>query len=292
MTIHLFVNPASGPEQDIDWAGLLEDAGVEVTSTFRSIDELRASPPNADDRVLVAGGDGTIHQVARLAVENDWVLGVLPSGTANDLARALEIPQTPREACRVVAAGRIRPIDVGWVNDDVLLNAAQLGLGPEVSSAADRSHKSRWGRFSYLRGLFERLLERLKGQRGFRAGIVVGDDRAGGRWVNVTVANGPYFGGGHAVHQHARIDDGLLDVVALRARPAYQLAWAWLMRRLGIGYPEAVRHWRGATVRIVTSDEHSVTLDGDPCTRTPLQASVRPEALRVFAPRVEKRSGW
>jgi YegS/Rv2252/BmrU family lipid kinase len=280
MTNYLFQNPDSGPEDHPDWSALLDAAGVEIEAVVHGFDELERVSPAEGDRLAVAGGDGTLHRVARVAIERGWVLGLLPAGTANDLARGLGVPLDPAAACRVIAHGRTRSVDVGWINDDVLLNAAQLGLGPEVASAAERGHKSRWGRFGYLRS----LLERLSGRRGFRADIEADDERDGGYWLNVTVANGPCFGGGHSLDPEPDIEDGELDVIALRSRPLHRLLWAWLMRRIGFGYPEAVRHWRAQTVRIASDEARSVTLDGDPCTQTPLEATVRPGALRVLVP--------
>jgi YegS/Rv2252/BmrU family lipid kinase len=254
------------------------DVAIDVVAT--SLEELCEAEPADGDRVLVAGGDGTVHRVAQVAVEKGWIIGILPAGTANDLARGLGIPLEPADACRVIAQGPAEAIDVGWVNDQVLLNAAQVGLGPEVSSAADRGHKSRWGRFSYFRG----LVEAITGRQGFQARIEADDEQAGGYWLNVTVANGPCFGGGHSPEPEPRIDDGLLDVVAWRSRPLHRLGWAWLMRRVGIGYPDAVRHWRAARVRITTSHPKTVTLDGDPTTESPVEATVRTKALRVIVP--------
>lgn len=278
LTTFLFVNPGSGSGRAPDWPAALADAGVRVEATVRSLEALRAAGPNKADHVLVAGGDGTLSRVAAAAMEKGWVLGVLPSGTANDLARALGIPMEPRGACRIAASGRARRIDVASVNGEVLLNAAQIGLGPEVARAAESRYKTRWGRLGYLRG----VVDRLRGRRGFRAHIEVEGDSVRKRWLNVTVANGPYFGGGHRIHLDARIDDGLLDVVALRARPWYQLAWAWLLRQLGVDYPEAVRHWRTEWVRIGTHGPMAVTLDGDPRAQTPVEVRVRRRALEVL----------
>jgi diacylglycerol kinase family enzyme len=68
------------------------------------------------DLVIVGGGDGTLNAAVDSLVQHQLPLGILPLGTANDLARTLAIPTSIPEACRVIAAGYTKPIDLGWVN--------------------------------------------------------------------------------------------------------------------------------------------------------------------------------
>ncbi len=112
------------------------------------------------DRVVIGGGDGTLNAAAPALIETGLPLGVIPLGTANDLARTLELPVDAAEAAAVVAAGRRRRIDMGEVNGRPFFNVASLGLGVDLTRALTRDAKRRWGVLGYaVAGL--RVLRRL-----------------------------------------------------------------------------------------------------------------------------------
>jgi len=284
MTDWLFVNPSSGDDDGADWTELLERSGVRLAGTWNSFDALdaatKAATIAAGDRLLVAGGDGTVNGMVQRVIDGGWTLGVLPGGTGNDFARSLGIALAPEKACEQLSDAVTREVDIARLNDCILLNAAQIGLGPEVTEDADRRFKRFWGSLGYLRSLVERLFR----SGGVRARIVRPDGESEGHWKNITIANGPYFGGGHSVNAESTIDDGRLDVVALRARPWLQLLWAGILRRIGIGRSESVEHWRVERVEVHTDDERSVSVDGDIRLKTPVRAEIHPRALKVSAP--------
>src|SRR6478735_529461 len=101
------------------------------------------------DLVAVGGGDGTLNAAALGVIEAGLPLGVLPLGTANDLARTLGIPFDLEGAARVIAEGRTRHIDLGLVNGQPFFNVASLGLSAELAQKLTRDIKRRFGRLSY-----------------------------------------------------------------------------------------------------------------------------------------------
>lgn len=264
----------AGPE----WRDLLERNGIRITSTVSNLDALSRRVPGRNGCLLVAGGDGTLNEAMRHVLHHECTLGVLPGGTGNDFARSLGIPLDPESACRALASAVEREVDIAEINDQLLLNASHIGLGSDVSSRDAGRFKQGWGRMSYLRGLFENLF----GLNGFRATIRLNDATWSDRWVNVSIANGRCFGGGYIVDEQARLDDGLLDVVALKQRPWWQLLWAAVLKHTGNEYPDAVQHWRVAEVSVETVNQHCVVVDGDVRTNAPVHARVLPAAIRVL----------
>lgn len=85
------------------------------------------------DFVIVGGGDGTLNAVVDSLVETNLPLGILPLGTANDLARTLNIPLAMREACNVIGNGKLKSIDLGWVNGKYFFNVASMGLSVDIT---------------------------------------------------------------------------------------------------------------------------------------------------------------
>jgi diacylglycerol kinase family enzyme len=128
-----------------DAVKLLRDRGCEVR-VERPQDPAEISPriltlaPDFD-AVVLGGGDGTLSRSAQALLDVDRPLGILPLGTANDLARTLGIPQEPAGACAIIAGGRLRPIDLGRVDGTLFLNAAALGLSTRVTRRLDRDSK-------------------------------------------------------------------------------------------------------------------------------------------------------
>ena len=282
MAVYLIANPAAGDgSRGAEfWQQRLSAAGVAVDRIL-SLDGPWPDALGPEDQVLVAGGDGSVSAAAAVCAQYDCLLGILPAGTANDFARSLGLPLEPAAACRVAAGGRQRRVDLGWLNERHFLNVAHVGLGADVSRGLPGSHKRRWRRLVYLRG----LVDRLRARRGFRARLTCGGSEAQGRWLTIAIANGERFGGGQAIPA-GRLDDGLLDVFGVRPRSLTRLFLAWLAMLLAgrKPHPRDVVHLRGTACRVQTRHPHAVSADGEPRGQTPIQARVRPGALRVIVP--------
>ncbi|MDX1625097.1 MAG: YegS/Rv2252/BmrU family lipid kinase [Wenzhouxiangellaceae bacterium] len=280
----LIINPRSGDsDRDADfWLHGLAGAGMEEPRVVDFLDDDWREAIGRDDRILVAGGDGTVSAVAAACAEADATLAVLPSGTANDFARTLGVADDPQIACRAAASGRERSIDVGTVDDHVFVNVVHVGLGAATSGAVDEGAKSDWGQLSYLRT----LVEKLGDDRGFEAVIEVDGERIEGQWLEIGVANGAFYGGGHRI-PGAEPDDGRLDLFGARPDHAGRLAVEYAKVRL-LG-PEEVsseimEHRRFESCRVTTPEPQPVTADGEDVGRTPVSLSVRAAALRVLVP--------
>ncbi|MHC5722287.1 MAG: diacylglycerol kinase family protein, partial [Nostoc sp.] len=83
--------------------------------------------------VIIGGGDGTLNAAVDALVDTQLPLGILPLGTANDLARTLEIPNSLSEACKIIAYRNLHRIDLGWVNGKHFFNVASLGLSVKIT---------------------------------------------------------------------------------------------------------------------------------------------------------------
>jgi diacylglycerol kinase family enzyme len=127
--IPAFVNPAAGS------AAAARDAiGADARFALREVepaalaDALRAEVARGVPRVLVSGGDGTLATAANALAGSDTALAVLPGGTLNHFARDLGLPSEDLPAClEIAAAGPVRRIDVGWVNDRLFLGTSSVG---------------------------------------------------------------------------------------------------------------------------------------------------------------------
>jgi diacylglycerol kinase (ATP) len=127
-TLALVANERSGASNPALCAERLRSFGAEVRSF--DLEELEEAVASGGDRVVVAGGDGSIAPVAAAAGAADVPLAVLPVGTANDFARRLGLPESLTAACRLAVRGTlVRRLELGWMNDErPFVNVASVGL--------------------------------------------------------------------------------------------------------------------------------------------------------------------
>lgn len=260
---------------------MLRAGGLSIEETRGASAAAIAAQASGAALVLVAGGDGTLHHAAPALLAARKPMGLLPLGTANDLARSLDIPADPMEAARVILEGRTRLIDVGDVNGVPFFNVASLGVSVELAHELTRETKQRFGTFGYvLAGA--RALARA---RRFRATIERDRQARRVRTFQIAVGNGRYYGGGMSVSEDCRIDDGQLYLYSLEMRSLWRLALmafhfragshgAWEDVRADVGERFVVRTWR----------PREINADGEIVTRTPAVFSIRRSALEVFAP--------
>jgi diacylglycerol kinase (ATP) len=200
-------------------------------------------------------------------------LGVIPLGTANDLARTLDIPPDLAAAARIIAAGKVHRVDLGEVNAHLFFNVANIGFGVDLTRALTRESKRRFGPLGYAIAAV-RAMSRL---RPFRAEIIHGSLTHMSRTVHVAVGNGRHYGGGMTVAENACIDDGKLNIYSLEVDTFWRLVQLLpALRRGQHDVWEEIRALEGEAFEIRTPDRpRSVSADGEIVTRTPARFRVR-----------------
>lgn len=282
----MLVNPNArrGP-QALEVLPRLAELGVEVaverfgSPAEVSPDIVRRAPEA--DLVIVCGGDGTVASAARGVLETGLPMGILPLGTANDLARTLGLPLDLAAAAEVIGRGHTRLIDVGEVNGHAFFNVASIGLSAELAERLTGVDKRRWGRLAYA----ARAVEVLAEARPFHAEIESRSGVSHVRTLQIAVGNGVHYGGGQRVRADARIDDGHLDLYSLAPSAVWKLALLFGDFHSGRhGAWDEVLTARCTDFWIRTDKPMPVNTDGDLLTKTPAHFVVRPDAVRVFAP--------
>jgi YegS/Rv2252/BmrU family lipid kinase len=292
------VNPEAGrPDAGARWRAIeraLHEAGVpfdavRTQQAGHATALARQAAVAGRRRLLVVGGDGSVNEVlqgvmdAGLADTGELTLALAPHGTGNDWARSLGLPLDPRDIARVIAAGHTLRHDVGAIDFPAavgnprrwFINVAGAGYDAHVTARVPRPVPSA---VTYLR----LALDGLATYRAPEFRITADGQTIEGRLLLAFVANGRYCGNRMHVAPTARVDDGLLDVVAVQDLSLLQ-ALPKLAKLYGgslLGDP-AVRHLRVARVRIETDPPAIVQADGQLVGRTPAEFSVLPAALTV-----------
>ena len=266
---------------------------VDVRRTRDEADLDAALASVADRALVLAGGDGTIHLVlSRLHARDELagrVLGLVPLGTGNDLARGVGIPLDPQAAAEVILAGRPRDMDL-LVDDEgsIVANAVHIGVGADAARAAE-PWKRRLGKAGYVVGA---VIAGLRAQ-GLHLEVETDGERltVGRRRVlMVGIGNGATIGGGTALAPRADPGDGRADVVISHAVGRLErLRYGVRLRRGTHEERHDVRSTRAGEVR-VRGEPFWCNADGE--VAGPFRSRtwrVRPSAYRLLVPREAAR---
>lgn len=280
----MLVNPNArrGP-QALGVVPQLTAGGLDVTvEQFTSPDEVspdivrRAAET---DLVIVCGGDGTIAAAGSGLLQTGLPMGILPLGTANDLARTLGLPLDLTAAAQVIVGGRSARIDMGEVNGHAFFNVASLGLSADLARGLTQENKRRWGRLAYA----YQALQVLFAARPFDARIVSRQETVAVKTLQIAIGNGRHYGGGSIIHEHASIDDGHLDLYSLRPAAVWKLAMLFGDFRQGRhGLWAEVQTSKCVEFDVQTRTPRPINVDGDIVTSTPAHFIVRPAAIEVL----------
>lgn len=298
----LIVNPASGGETALDHlpainARLRTTGDVDIVLTTGDGDGAEAGRRAAlegYDRIVVAGGDGTLNEVLNGVAGVDGALariplGIVPLGTGNDFATALGVPDEPEAAADIVLGGTTASIDVGRVNGRHFLNVSAGGFIADVSDAVSTQLKTVLGKLAYLVGGAQVLMDYAPiATRVTRADGTRPEDVS---LLAFAVCNSRLIGGGRLIAPDAMIDDGWLDVCLIHAMPIIE--FVALLRRVSGGEhveDDRVAYFRAQAIelsfeRVIRLNTDGQVLEADRC-----RYDVLPGAASVLVPRTPAAS--
>jgi YegS/Rv2252/BmrU family lipid kinase len=286
--VALIVNPHAGGGRAAEILPAMEQAlgrlGIEFhTERTRDVEhamELAHAAAAAGEVAATLSGDGLIGRVGGVLAGTDGVLAVLPGGRGNDFARVLGIPADPDGACSVIAAGRVRELDLGEVDGRPFIGIASCGFDSEANRVANEAPPQLGGlvyAYGALRALAAWTPARFELELDGRPLAFSG--------YSVAIANSKAYGGGMYVAPDAELDDGLFDVVLSGEGPKRRFLFNLpkVFKGTHLESP-AVHVERACEVRIRAERPFTVYADGDPIGDLPVTVQVRPGALRVLVP--------
>jgi diacylglycerol kinase (ATP) len=261
------------------------ESSSELIGRARPIQEIIRDYAERVDCIIVAGGDGTIGSAASGLVATGLPLGILPLGTANNVARTLGIPADLAKACAIIGSGEVRRIDVGQVNDRYFFTTASLGLSVAITEELSPETKRRWGVLAYVVTAAKVVVR----ARPFVATIEWPGGSMRTRSVQIVVGNGRFYGSGLRVAEDAAIDDRRLDLYSIDVQRWWKLlTLAPALRKGSHRYEETVRTASAQEFEIRTGRPQAIDVDGELSARTPAHFRVLPGAVGVFAPPISE----
>lgn len=242
------------------------------------------------DLLIAAGGDGTINEVVNGL--HDWLradaggeraaprLGLIPLGTANDFAGALEIPGDVPAAMQIALHGREMEVDVGMVEGRCFVNVSTGGFGAEATEEASNEAKRVLGPLAYL----VTGVKKFATLEPLTARVTSGDEEiASGRFLLFAVGNSRRTGGGNFLTPQADPTDGLLDLCLVREMSRVEFLRILPQLRAGehVDHPDVI-YRQLAELTLEAEEELSVNADGEPMTGRRFRYGVSEYRVRVM----------
>jgi len=295
----LVVNPAAGGGRAGRRAPAVEQALRAQGLTVRRADtrdldharELAAEAAHRGETIVALSGDGMIGALADTLRELPGaVLGVIPGGRGNDLARVLGIPDDPEAAAAIIAAGHARPLDLGIVEDSehsdrgrAFVGIASAGFDSDANRIANEAPA--WlGGLVYVYGALRALVQ-WKPAR-FELELDPPGVRRAFTGLSIGTANSKAYGGGMLAAPDAMLDDGLLEVVVVENTSKLRFLTGILPKVFkGTHVHEpGVSVSRASEILISADRPFTMYADGDPIGELPVRVRALPGAVTILTP--------
>lgn len=287
MKILFVLNPISGGKEKKDWEATIREyfkesphimefylltGGQDATSIQHHIKTVRP------DRLVGVGGDGTIKLLAELLQGGDIPLGIIPAGSANGMARELEIPADIDTALDIAVNGLVKPIDVIDIDGkEICIHLSDIGLNAMLVKYFEKSEgRGMWG---YGKAVFRMLYEKQK----MYVTITTDDGTYKRKAYMVAIANARKYGTGANINPDGDVADGFFEVVVVRKLNLIEIAKAIMTEKSF--HPNRIEVFKTKKAKLSTLYKAYFQVDGEYRGRIKsLQAKIKPGVLQLVVP--------
>lgn len=281
------INPVSGGKEKQDWEAAIRNFFKDLPHTIEfylltgkndAVSIMHHITTIQPQKVVAVGGDGTVKMVAELVKDKNYALGILPAGSANGMAKELNISAVKEDALDVIVNGKEKQIDMVMINEnEACIHLSDMGLNAMlVKYFEENSKRGMWG---YTKGVFKMLWNKQK----IHATIISDDGTIKRKAYMIVLANAGKYGTGATINPVGALDDGKFEVVVVR-----KLNFWELLKMLVTHKPfekEKVEIISTSQVQLSTLKKMYFQIDGEYKGRTKnIQARILPGCLRVMVP--------
>ncbi|EGR2608817.1 lipid kinase YegS [Vibrio alginolyticus] len=260
---------------------------VQVRVTWESQDMPRLVKEAVDEgieRIVVAGGDGTVNEAASAIIQIDKEkrpeLAIIPLGTANDFATAIQVPNSIKASLSLAVEGQSALVDCVKANDRCFINVATAGFGAEVTAETPVELKNFLGGGAYtLTGVIKAL-----GFKPYDGTIKIEGGAYQGEMLLGAFCNGRLAGGGQELAPKAMINDGLMDLTLVRPFLPHELPKVIDEINNPSEKGEFVKYTKASWLEIDFPNPLPLNLDGEPYHSRTIRFDVQPKSIRLVVP--------
>jgi len=274
----------------------LKEYKYEFTEKPQQATEIsRSAIKDGSELIVGVGGDGTINEIAngffegRNIINQDAVLGILPSGTGCDFSRSLNIPKGLKKALEIITRPKYHKVDIGRIcfrghdnmeQERLFLNVTDFGIGGEVIDHMN-SNRKKHKTASYFISLATTFMNYSSKRLRIR---VDGKDIPVDDYMIGAVANGRIFGKGMKIAPDAELNDGLFDLILINKMTKLEFIRnvIKLYRGTHLSHPK-VRVFRGKTIEAIPEGDQKVLIevDGEQLGKLPAIFEIMPQSIPI-----------
>lgn len=285
--ILFIINPISGGKEKQKIPALIEayldrskfNANFSFTGYIGHAAELAEEAAGKNFDVIVAvGGDGTINEVAGKVMAQKKILGIIPFGSGNGLARALHIPLKLKKAIEVINNFKVETIDAASLNGKYFFNMAGMGFDAHISTVF-AGNKTRG-----LKGYIEMGLKEIKSYQPEQYELEIDGVNYKRDAFIISIANSSQYGNNVHISPNSLLNDGLLEVCVIKPVSLYKLpVLVYEMLRSKTHQSKLVEIINGKKISVTRTKENSVHVDGEPFFMGKnIEIEIIPAALNVI----------
>ena len=240
----------------------------------------KAAVKDKYDIIVAVGGDGTVNEISKAIINTNVVLGIIPFGSGNGLARSLKIPLKTEKAIKVINNGVIDKIDSAKLNDDYFFNIAGSGFDAHISECFAKNNIR--GFSGYIKTTFQELKKYIPQQYE----ITLDGETIVRKAFMVSIANSSQFGNEAHIAPRADVKDGWLDIVVVKPIRWFMIPiLALKMFNKTAESSSYVEMFRAKNIFIRREYEAAIHLDGEPSMgNRDLKIEIIPSSLNVIVP--------
>ncbi|WGG47851.1 YegS/Rv2252/BmrU family lipid kinase [Rossellomorea sp. DA94] len=287
----LIVNPSSGKELGEQYSDhalkTMKEMGYETVLRLTkgegdAMEFAREACEKRYDFLAAMGGDGTINEAINGMAEQEYrpIFGLIPLGTVNDFARALNIPMKPEEAIDIFKQNHVQKTDVGKINDRYFINIVAVGALAEASFSTPVEQKSKLGPLAYI----IEGMKKMKEKQPFELKVQSDHDWEGEALL-MLVALTNSVGGMETIAPEAKVNDGQLHVFIIKdmALPKFLLLLPKIL--LGeLAESEHVHYMKVTKLQANSTYEMIANVDGDQGDKLPITIENLKQHLDILVP--------
>jgi len=290
MRILVITNPLAGGGKTLHllpkikrwFSGSPHEISFSVTG---SPDEMRSEIIKASDRgidaLLLLGGDGTIHKALPVLAKTQMPFSCLPCGRGNDFARNTGLSLNLKNCCSLPSNLSFHKVDLPIMNNTPFISMAYIGFDAEVNKLAN----DRRGYFGGPLGYIICVLKALRHFRPFEVEITIDGDTRKERVMMVTVANGPFYGGGMKIAPEAIMNDGVLNICIVKEIPKWELLRQFprVFKGTHTSHPSVIME-TGQKIKLVSDETREIFADGEYVGTLPAECTIGNQSIQIISP--------
>nr|WP_305792019.1 diacylglycerol kinase family protein [Halobacillus sp. Marseille-Q1614] len=285
----IIVNPSSGKEDAADYVEQIEDIltgkgyelqTVQTKKEFDATNYCIEACHGEIDLVVSLGGDGTLHETINGMVDQEHrpKLGVVPLGTVNDFARALDLPLDPKKAIEVLRSDHTKKVDIGKFNDRYFVNIVAVGAIAEATFEVSPEQKTKFGSLAY----FIEGVKTLASNQSYPIRVEFDDKVWEGDSFLFLAALTKSTGGFEKLSPEAKVNDGVLHCYAIKEVNMIRLASIITsVLRGNVKEDKDVEYFTAKKLRISSEEKLHTNVDGEEGDELPVSLEVKPQHIDV-----------